>query len=82
MEITGVVEAINNENNNGHDKKELTIAAGKNNTLFVEFQGKTMEKVWDISPNDKVKVNIRFNGKVSKIGRRDNNIVGKSIKKI
>lgn len=81
MEIEGIVEAINKENNNGHDKKVLTIAAGKNNTLFVEFQGKLMEKVRDVNPNDRVKVKIRFNGKVSQIGRRYNNIIGKSIKK-
>jgi len=81
MEIEGRVEAIGNENNNGHEKKVITLATGKDNVLFVEFQGRNRGLVKDVSTGDRVRIKIRFNGKVSNLGRRYNNIIGKSLTK-
>lgn len=81
-EIKGTVEAIEKENNNGHDKKILTVKVGRNNVVFVEFQGNKINILNNISAGQKVVIKFRFNGKISKMGRRYNNIIGKSIKTI
>lgn len=80
MEIEGYVQAIAIENNNGHDKKVITVSTADDQVLFVEFQGKARKLVREIIPQDKVRIRFKFNGKVSKIGRKYNNIIGKSIK--
>lgn len=79
LEINGSIAEIATENNNGRDKKVIEVHAGRNNVVFVEFQGKMMNKVNEFSNGDKVNIKFRFNGKVSKLGRRYNNIIGKSI---
>lgn len=82
LAIEGTIEAIVTENNNGKDKKVLTIQSGRNNTIYVEFQGKMMHTLNGYSEGQRVEVRVRFNGKTSKLGRRYNNIIGKSIKQL
>ncbi len=80
LEVNGTIEEIVQENNNGHNKKVVTLQAGKNNTLFIEFQGRYMKYLDGFFEGQRVSVKIRFNGKISKLNRRYNNIVAKSIK--
>lgn len=82
MEIEGTVAAITKENNNGHTKKVLTLITHKTHVLFVEFQGKHMQKLEGVAQGDKVAITVYFNGKVSHLGRRYNNIIGRSIQKL
>lgn len=80
IEISGTIEKIITESNNGRDKKVVTLQAGRNNILFVEFQGKMMDKLKPFEDGDRVEIRLRFNGKTSKLGRNYNNLIGKSIK--
>lgn len=82
IELKGRIEKIETENNNGRDKKVVTLQLGRSNTVFVEFQGKMADAVNDFNEGQDVQVKIRFNGKVSNLNRKYNNIVGKSIKSI
>lgn len=81
IEIEGTIVEIANENNNGRDKKVMTLNAGRNNILFIEFQGRMTEEADKFKADQHVKIRIRFNGKVSKLGRRYNNLIAKSIQK-
>ena len=81
-ELTGTIQTITQENNNGKDKKIVTLNAGRNNILFIEFQGKMMNVLENFRENQQVKIRLRFNGKISKLGRRYNNLIGKSINPI
>lgn len=82
IEIQGTIEHIKIENNNGRDKKVVTLQMGRSNTVFVEFQGKMSDELQEFQSGHKVQIRIRFNGKTSNLGRHYNNIVAKSIKSI
>lgn len=82
IEVTGTIETIELENNNGQNKKIITLQAGRNNKLFIEFQGKMIYELDTYSVGNKVSIRVRFNGKISKLKRKYNNIIGKSIKSI
>lgn len=80
--IEGTIETIETEHNHGKKKKVITLQMGRHNTVFVEFQGKMMDWLDSYSEGDRVSMRIRFNGKVSSLGRKYNNIIAKSIKTI
>lgn len=82
LELQGTIEEIVQENNNGHDKLVVTLQAGRNNKVFIEFQGKYRKLLDGYSEGQRVEIRVRFNGKVSKLGRRYNNIIAKSIQHI
>lgn len=82
IEITGTVQGIEKENDNGHIKNVVTLLTGKKNLLFIEFQGKSIYKTKSIKTGKEVSVKVVFNGKRSMLGRKYNNIIGKSIKHI
>ena len=82
LEIEGTIDDITTENNNGSEKKVITLKAGRSNTLFVEFQGNKVNLLDGFIKGDRVIIKPRYNGKVSKIGRKYNNIIGKTIKKL
>lgn len=79
MEISGIIDCIAVENNNGNDKKVVTLNMGKE-VLFVEFQGKNITLIEDYHQGDDVTVYVKFNGKVSGLGRKYNNIIGRRIR--
>lgn len=79
MEISGIIDCIAVENNNGNNKKVLTLSMGRE-VLFVEFQGKNITLLDDYQSGDDVIINARFNGKVSGLGRKYNNIIGRRIR--
>ncbi|GLB47824.1 hypothetical protein [Neptunitalea lumnitzerae] len=78
MELTGKIDCIAVENNNGNDKKMLTLVNGRE-VLFVEFQGKNIHLLDTFEKGDEVSIQARFNGKISGLGRKYNNIIGKRI---
>lgn len=82
IEIEGLIVELATENNNGVDKKVVTLNAGRNNTLFVEFQGKMAQRLKGFNTGDRARIKIRFNGKVSKLGRRYNNLIAKEINRV
>ena len=79
-EVRGTIQSVEAENNNGREKKVVTLAMGRSDKIFIEFQGRAGELVSSSMIDKNVSVRIVFNGKVSKLGRRYNNILGKSIK--
>lgn len=81
-EIKGIAQAIEEVNDNDRLKKVLTLALGKRGLMFIEFQGRSRCEVDGLKCGQKVSVKIVFNGKTSRLGRRYNNIIGKSIKQI
>lgn len=80
--IEGKIDKITTELNNGKEKKVITLKMGRHNTVFVEFQGRMMEWLDSYHEGDRVQMRIRFNGKVSSLGRKYNNIIAKSIKTV
>ncbi|GLB52997.1 hypothetical protein NBRC110019_20370 [Neptunitalea chrysea] len=78
MELSGKIDCITVENNNGNDKKVVTLVNGRE-ILFVEFQGKNIQLLDEYHTGDDVTVQVRFNGKVSGLGRKYNNIIAKRI---
>lgn len=80
--IKGKIEKITTEHNYGKQKKVITLQMGRHNTVFVEFQGNMISWLDSYSEGDQVSVRVRFNGKVSNLGRKYNNIIAKSIKTI
>lgn len=82
IQLNGTIQKITKENNNGKEKKVVTLQAGKHNTLFIEFQGNMIEKLEPFQKGSKIEVSIRFNGKESALGRKYNNIIAKTIKSI
>jgi len=91
-EYTGSIEKISLHNNNGNDKVVIhlnilghvprAMANYVSNTLFVEFQGSNIKKTKNFREGDEVCIGCYHNGKVSKLGRLYNNIVGYRIKPI
>jgi hypothetical protein len=80
IELKLNIDEITTENNNGNEKKILSGTYGESEKVFIEFQGKHQKKLKTFKQGDSVWVMFRFNGKVSKIGRRYNNLIGISIK--
>lgn len=80
--VQGTIEKIKTENNNGREKKVVTLQMGRHNTLFIEFQGKQTEAIKNFREGQKAEITIRFNGKTSQLGRNYNNIIAKSIKSV
>jgi hypothetical protein len=81
-DLRGTIKAIDFENNNGNDKKVVHLEISSHQILFIEFQGQSTELVKPIHLGKKVEIKILYRGKVSKIGRKYNNIIGKSINTI
>lgn len=80
--VQGTIEKITTENNNGREKKVVTLQMGRHNRLFVEFQGKLTEAIDGFQEGQRAEIKIRFNGKTSQLGRNYNNIIAKSIKSV
>ena len=83
MTIKGIIESIEIDNANGHEKKVVTLSLGVWKNVFIEFRGQRMNLLNNLKQDDAVAVNASFNGKISKsTGIRYNNIIGLEIKKI
>lgn len=82
IQLIGIIEKIETQNNNGSDKKVVTLKLESSDKAFVEFQGNRSSLLDDFSESHKVQINIKFKGKVSNLGRRYNNIIGTHIEKI
>lgn len=82
MELTGIIKAIDLENNNGNDKKVVTLVVENNEICFVEFQNRNIKKLTSIEVGEIVSIIIKFNGKISRLGRKYNNLVAKSIRSL
>lgn len=82
INVTGIIENIETQNNNGSDKKVVTLKLGSSDTVFIEFQGNKSSILDDFSEGHKVQIKIKFIGKVSRLDRRYNNIIGTHIEKI
>jgi len=82
LTFSGKILKIETVNNNGNDKKVVTIAGGSSNVGFFDFFGKYQELLNGLKKGDEVLIKFRLNGKVSKLGVKHNNNVGKSIKLI
>lgn len=82
IKITGIIENIEVVNNNGNDKKMLTLKLGSSDTVFIEFQGNKSSLLDGFSEGHKVQIKIKFTGKVSSLDRRYNNIIGTRIEQI
>lgn len=80
--IEGKIEKIATEKTHLREKKVVTLKMGTCNTVFVEFQGKSISWLDSYNEGDRVQMRIRFNGKVSSLGRKYNNIIAKSIKTV
>lgn len=80
IELELTIDQITVENNNGNDKVVLSCKNQKNKLLFIEFQGKNVKKVEPFIEGQIVNISFSFNGKISSLGRRYNNIIGHSIK--
>lgn len=86
IKLTGIIKMIDIENNNGNDKVVLTLSPqtskGLEQIMFIEFQGKYSRRTLDVKVSDLVQVSVLFNGKISALGRRYNNIIGIHLEKI
>lgn len=82
IKITGIIEKIESQNNNGSDKKVVTLKLESSDTVFIEFQGNKSSLLDDFIEGHKAQIKIKFNGKVSTLDRKYNNIIGTRIEKI
>ena len=79
-EVKGTILAVENEDHNGFEKKIITLGLGQRDMVFIEFRGHSSELVSNALIGKRVSVKIRFIGKESRLGRKYNNIIAKSIK--
>lgn len=82
IKLTGTIEKIETQNNNGSDKKVVTLKLASNDTVFIEFQGSKSSLLDDFIEGHRAQISIKFKGKVSNLERMYNNIIGTHIEKI
>lgn len=74
--IKGTIESIEYRNNNGHEKKVITIVPDHRQRAFVEARGWNMDKISAAKEGDEIKVEVMLEGKIAKgSGVRYNNLV-------
>jgi len=81
MTITGTIESIEYRNNNGHEKKVVTILPDHHQRAFVEFRGCRIEELDSFKEYDNIEVDVAIKGTISKnTGIQYNNLVAYAVR--
>ncbi|WP_448607620.1 hypothetical protein [Paenimyroides ceti] len=79
--VTGYIDKFSYCTTNGKNKVELHIRLPETKALvFIQFQGRKIDKLQNFTINQLVSVAYEFNGKVSSMGKNYNNLIGHDLK--
>ncbi len=80
--VIGEIKRITDEEITGGFAKKTLWITNKKGGAFIDFRGNNRLLLNGFDVGDWVTISFEFDGKISKIGKYYNNLIGTSIKKI